>query len=160
MATNYDDDDDYDFQEEVKEEKSNPLRKVNKALEKRLKELEAENQAFKSQVRQRTVKDVLTSKGVKPSIAKYIPENVVSEDEINEWLIENAEDFNITFTEGKAEEKSSNAKANPALQAQQRINDIVATGQAPAYDEDIAARISDPNLTRSQLDALLGVNSN
>lgn len=160
MATNYDEDDDYDFQEEVREEKQNPLRKVNKALEKRLKELEAENQAFKSQVRQRTVKDVLTSKGVRTSIAKYIPQDITSEEEIAAWLQENAEDFNITFNDGKAEEKPADAKANPALQAMQRINDFAATGQPPSFDEDVAARLNNPNLTRAELDALLGVTSN
>lgn len=157
MATNYDEDDDYDFQEESREEKQNPLRKVNKALEKKAKELEAELNALKSQARQRTVKDVLTAKGVRTSIAKYIPQDISNEEEINAWLKENAEDFNITFDGDKAEEKSASASANPALQAQRRINDVVSSGQAPTMDEDMMSRLTDKALTKEQLDALIGV---
>ena len=61
MATNYDDDDfdeDFEPQDVVKQ-----LRRVNKTLEKRLKELEVEASTLKNQTRQRTVKDVLTAKG-------------------------------------------------------------------------------------------------
>jgi hypothetical protein len=61
MTTNYDDDDfldeDNEPQDVVKQ-----LRKVNRTLEKRMKELDAEANTLKSQTRQRTVKDVLTAK--------------------------------------------------------------------------------------------------
>jgi len=73
MATNYDEDDfdeDFEPQDVVKQ-----LRKVNKTLEKRLKELEVEATTLKTQTRQRTVKDVLTAKGINPKVAAFIPQD-------------------------------------------------------------------------------------
>ena len=68
MATNYDDDDFFDEDNEP-QDVVKQLRKVNRTLEKRLKELEVESTTLKNQTRQRTVKDVLTAKGINPKIA-------------------------------------------------------------------------------------------
>jgi len=63
MATNYyDDDEDNDTTTDV----VGQLRKVNRTLEKRAKELEQELAGLKTQTRQRTVKDVLQAKGLNP----------------------------------------------------------------------------------------------
>jgi len=71
MATNYyaDDEEDDDTTTDV----VGQLRKVNRSLEKRAKELEQELSGLKSQTRQRTVKDVLQAKGLNPKIAALIP---------------------------------------------------------------------------------------
>jgi hypothetical protein len=70
MPTNYqfDDEDDIDTSTDVVSQ----LRKVNRALEKRAKELEQELSGIKTQTRQRTVKDVLQAKGLNPKISAFI----------------------------------------------------------------------------------------
>ena len=72
MATNYDEDDDFDFEDQP-QDVVKQLRKVNRTLEKRLKELEQEATSLKTQTRQRSVKDVLQAKGVPTKVAALIP---------------------------------------------------------------------------------------
>ena len=152
MATNYDDDDfdeDFEPQDVVKQ-----LRRVNKTLEKRLKELETEATTLKNQTRQRTVKDVLTSKGINPKVAAFIPQDIdVSEEAVNNWLNEYGDVFGV---KQEATEGESQAQSNPALQAQKRINDVVSTGTPPGVDEDMYARMANVN-SAAELNALLGI---
>ena len=157
MATNYDDiDDDLDFEDQP-QDVVKQLRKVNRTLEKRLRELEQEATTLKTQTRQRTVKDVLTQKGINPKVAAFIPQDIdITEDAINGWLDEYGDVFGIK-TDG-AQDSNSAPKVNPALQAQKRINDVVSSGQAPGYDEDIAARIANAK-SAEELSAIMGVQS-
>jgi hypothetical protein len=155
MATNYDEDDDFDF-EDGPQDVVKQLRKVNRTLEKRLKELEQEANQAKAQNRQRTVKDVLTSKGVNPKIAAFIPQDLdATEEAVNNWLNEYGDVFGLK-TDG--EQDNAPANVNPALAAQKRINDVVSSSQAPAFDEDVAARIANAK-SAEELSAIMGVNS-
>jgi hypothetical protein len=150
MATNYyDDEEDDDTTTDV----VGQLRKVNRALEKRAKELEQELSGLKTQTRQRTVKDVLQAKGLNPKIAAFIPQDIdSSEEEIIKWVNEYGDVFGIqTSSEEKPAEKS------PEVKAQARINNLVSTGSAPDVDEDAFAKIAGAK-TREDLDALLGLN--
>ena len=149
MATNYEyDDEDDDTTTDVVSQ----LRKVNRALEKRAKELEQELSGLKTQTRQRTVKDVLQAKGLNPKIAVFIPQDIdVSEEAISQWVNEYGDVFGIqTPSEEKPVQKS------PQLMAQARINNMVATGTAPDIDEDAFAKIAAAK-SREDLDALLGL---
>jgi hypothetical protein len=150
MATNYyDDDEDNDTTTDV----VGQLRKVNRTLEKRAKELEQELAGFKTQTRQRTVKDVLQAKGLNPKIATLIPQDIEPSDEaLMKWIEDYGDVFGIqTPTEEKPAEKS------PEIKAQARINNIVATGTAPDIDEDAFAKIASAK-TKEDLDILLGLN--
>ena len=150
MATNYyDDEEDNDTTTDV----VGQLRKVNRALEKRAKELEQELSGLKTQTRQRTVKDVLQAKGLNPKIAAFIPQDIdSSEEEIVKWVNEYGDVFGIqTPSEEKPAEKS------PEVKAQARINNLVSSGTAPDIDEDAFAKIAGAK-TREDLDALLGFN--
>jgi predicted RNase H-like nuclease (RuvC/YqgF family) len=152
MATNYDDDDfdeDFEPQDVVKQ-----LRRVNKTLEKRLKELEVEATTLKNQTRQRTVKDVLTAKGINPKVAAFIPQDLdASEEAVNNWLNEYGDVFGVNQDTNNGE---SQASKDPALQAQKRINDVVSTGTPPGVDEDSMAKILNAT-SAAELSALLGV---
>ena len=150
MATNYyDDDEDNDTTTDV----VGQLRKVNRTLEKRAKELEQELAGLKTQTRQRTVKDVLQAKGLNPKIATLIPQDIEPSDEaLMKWVEDYGDVFGIqTPTEEKPAEKS------PEIKAQARINNIVATGTAPDIDEDAFAKIASAK-TKEDLDILLGLN--
>ena len=149
MATNYEyDDEDDDTTTDV----VGQLRKVNRALEKRAKELEQELSGLKTQTRQRTVKDVLQAKGLNPKIAAFIPQDIDSSEEaITTWVNEYGDVFGIqTPSEEKPVQKS------PEVLAQARINNMVATGTAPDIDEDAFAKIASAK-TKEDLDALLGL---
>jgi len=161
MATNYEyDDEDDDTTTDV----VGQLRKVNRALEKRAKELEQELSGLKkeleqelsglkTQTRQRTVKDVLQAKGLNPKIAAFIPQDIDSSEEaITNWVNEYGDVFGI---QTPSEEKP--AAKSPEVMAQARINNIAATGTAPDVDEDAFAKIAAAK-TREDLDALLGLN--
>ena len=149
MATNYEyDDEDDDTTTDVVSQ----LRKVNRALEKRAKELEQELSGLKTQTRQRTVKDVLQAKGLNPKIAAFIPQDIDSSEEaITTWVNEYGDVFGI---QTQSEEKP--VQKNSEIAAQARINNLVATGTAPDVDEDAFAKIAGAK-TREDLDALLGL---
>jgi hypothetical protein len=150
MATNYyDDDEDNDTTTDV----VGQLRKVNRTLEKRAKELEQELAGLKSQTRQRTVKDVLQAKGLNPKIAALIPQDIEpTDDALVKWIEDYGDVFGVqTQTEEKPAEKS------PEIKAQARINNMVATGTAPDIDEDAFAKIANAK-SKEDLDILLGLN--
>jgi hypothetical protein len=156
MTTNYDEDDDFDFegqpQDVVKQ-----LRKVNRTLEKRLKELEQEATSLKTQTRQRTVKDVLTAKGINPKVAAFVPQDLdASEEAVTNWLNEYGDVFGVKSGEESESKSTSN---NPALQAQQRINDVVSTGTPPGVDEDMYSKMANVK-NAAELNALLGISVN
>ena len=147
MATNYDDDDFFDEDNEP-QDVVKQLRKVNRTLEKRLKELETEATTLKNQTRQRTVKDVLTAKGVNPKVAAFIPQDIeITEEAVTNWLNEYGDVFGVQNAADNKGESQSQAN-NPALQAQKRINDVVSTGTPPGVDEDVALKIANAKRDR------------
>lgn len=153
MATNFEYDDDDDFMEEsgdvVKQ-----LRKVNRTLEKRLKELEAEASNLKTAQRQRTVKDVLSAKGVNPKVAAFIPQDIEpTEDAVSNWLNEYGDVFGV---QTQTESANAQTAVNPALQAQARINDVMANGVPPTVDEDAMGKILNAK-SASELNDILGI---
>lgn len=150
MATNYEYDDEDD--ETTQDGGINQLRKVNRALEKRAKELEQELLGLKSQTRQRTVKDVLQAKGLNPKIAAFVPADIdTSEESINNWINEYGDVFGaVTQAENQPTQQSAD------VTAQARINNMVATGQAPSLDQDSMSRVMQAK-SRDELDALLGL---
>ena len=153
MATNYDEDDDFDFEDQP-QDVVKQLRKVNRTLEKRLKELEQEATSLKTQTRQRTVKDVLTAKGINPKVAAFVPQDLdASEEAVTNWLNEYGDVFGVKSGEESESKSTSN---NPALQAQQRINDVVSTGTPPGVDEDMYSKMANVK-NAAELNALLGI---
>ncbi len=147
MATNYE----YDDEDDVQDTGITQLRKVNRALEKRAKELEQELASLKTQTRQRTVKEVLQAKGLNPKIAAFIPQDIdASEEAINQWVSEYGDVFGAPVP--------AQEEARPAadVSAHARINNVVASGQPPTVDEDAMAKVLGAK-TREDLDALLGL---
>ncbi len=144
----YDDEDD----DTTQDNGINQLRKVNRALEKRTKELEQELASLKTQTRQRSVKDVLQAKGVPTKVAALIPQDIEpTEEAISGWLQEYGDVFGVQ--EQPVQEEQS--PMNPDVVAQSRINNVIATGQAPNIDQDMFAKVR--NATKEELDALLGI---
>ena len=71
------------------------LRKqLNEAL-KAKKQFEEELGQYRSQLRERTVAEVLQAKGANPKLAKFLPSDVEGDEAIGAWLEENADVFGV-----------------------------------------------------------------
>ena len=62
------------------------LRKALKKAEKQRTELEEQLSSMKANLRDRSVKDVLETKGVNPKIAAFIPREMETSEQIATWL--------------------------------------------------------------------------
>ena len=112
------------------------LRKQFNALKKSYGELETKYSSLNNSQKERAIKDVLTSKGVRQSIAKYIPADIEpTETAIESWLAENAEDFGLQFEQ----KQQVNADDVNALRQMDRTLDGAAS---PASSDDLMARIA------------------
>jgi hypothetical protein len=111
------------------------LRRAARANEKRAKELEAELQTLRSEQRKSTVKSVLESRGVRPSIAKYIPEDVTSAEDIDAWLADNAEDFGIVVQNDEPNNEMT-------LRQLRQIDAVTSDAQSPVGLDDMMLRLN------------------
>lgn len=154
MSQNNEYDDEFDDFGDEGTDVVKQLRKVNRTLEKRAKELEQELKGLQSQTRQRTVKDVLQAKGVNPKIAAFIPQDIdTSEEAINGWLSEYGDVFGVT--QNANSEQASNNSVDVSANA--RINQVVSTGQVPEVDSDAMAKILAAG-SADELNRILGLN--
>ena len=150
MATNYEYDDEDDDLTTDGGDVVKQLRKVNRTLEKRLKELEQEATTLKTQTRQRTVKDVLSAKGINPKVAAFIPQDIdTTEEAVSAWLTEYGDVFGV---QTPADEKAKDSTND----AQRRIQNVMQTGTPPGVDEDALAKILNAT-SAADLSSILGV---
>jgi hypothetical protein len=92
--SNYEDDEE-DFELDSNDAFSQ-LRKANKQKEKQLKEIQAELSELRKEKRDRTIKETLTSRGVNPKIAAFIPQDIdLTEESLSTWLSEYGDVFGI-----------------------------------------------------------------
>jgi exoribonuclease R len=150
MANQYDDD--YDFEDEV-QDSSGPanLRKALKKAEKDRAALQEQLAAVKNNLRERSVRDVLETKGVNSKIAKFIPSDVEAPEQIAAWLDENADVFGF-----RTNEQSEPTELSQDAITEQRINTSASTGITPGRDEDLANRIASAQ-TKEELMSLMGI---
>jgi len=155
MSQNNEYDDEFDDFGDEGTDVVKQLRRVNRTLEKRAKELEQELKGLQSQTRQRTVKDVLQAKGINPKIAAFIPQDIdTSEEAINGWLNEYGDVFGSTQN-ANSEQASNNNSLDVSANA--RINQVVSTGQVPEVDSDAMAKILAAG-NADELNRILGLN--
>lgn len=153
MSQNNEYDDEFDDFGDEGTDVVKQLRKVNRTLEKRAKELEQELKGLQTQTRQRTVKDVLQAKGINPKIAAFIPQDIeTSEEAINGWLSEYGDVFGVN-SNANSEQASNNSID---VSANTRINQVVSTGQVPDVDSDALAKILSAG-NAEELNRILGI---
>lgn len=164
MTDNYDwEDDDDDF--ETSQSKGSTdvlkeLRKANRAKEKQLKELQDQLTQMQSSVRERSVKDVLESKGLNSKIAAFIPKEITSADDVAAWVDQYGDVFGAAPAVDSSEAESSPAQFNPELAALNRIAQAQSSGQPFSSDPtQIAAQIASAN-SIEELNMLLFKNVN
>jgi len=155
MANQYEDD---DFDEiEDTQDTNGPanLRKALKRAEKEKKDLAEQLAAIQSDLRSRSVKEVLAQKGVPDKVAKFVPGDVSTPEQIDAWLTENADIFGIQPAE-QATQASQEQQANVA--SYQRINAATQNAATPTRDQDLAAKIAGAK-NIDELNALTGLPS-
>lgn len=119
------------------------------------KELKTELQTVKSTVREKTVAEVLTAKGVNAKIAKFIPSDVDGEEALTAWLEENAEIFGFTTNEtNNTEAPSTPAVDSKEVQSVNRLQNLNQSAQTPSKFQDIEARLANAK-TQKEITAIL-----
>lgn len=151
-----DDYDDYDdeFSGDARGSDNNvlrELRKQNRAKEKQIKELTERLTGLAQQARERSVKDVLAAKGLSPKIAKFIPEDMTSEEEVSAWVEENAEIFGAA----PSQPLDDSGEAGPDLSGLTQISQIQATGQPFDGDSDQVAALIRSARTPEELNKVI-----
>ena len=118
------------------------LRDAYKKASKQNKELMDQLADLQKQIRTRSVKDVLESKGLPAKIAAFIPEAVTTSDEVEAWVAEYGDVFGVQQpAEGEA--PATPAAFDPALAALNRIAATQQSGQPLSSDPDqLSARIN------------------
>ena len=107
----------------------------------RIKELTEQLENLSKAQRERVIKEVLETKGVKPGVAKFIAKDLdtdVNEESISKWLDDNADLFGISKEEPQVDPQKQRDLA--ALRQQ----DIVTQGAvSPDKEMDAMQRIND-----------------
>jgi hypothetical protein len=154
MANQYEDDED-DFVNEEAEADNGPanLRKALKRAEKEKKELSDQLAQIQADLRSRSVKEVLATKGVPEKVAKFIPGDISTPEAVDAWLTENADVFGFQIAGSEPAPTSEETQANVA--AYQRINAASQNANTPTRDQDLAAKIAGAK-TVEELNALTG----
>jgi hypothetical protein len=147
MANQYDDDDSYD--DEAIDNGPANLRKALKRVEKERETLREELASIKSNLRQRSVKDVLETKGVNPKIASFIPSDLEAPEQIASWLDEHSDVFGFAQAQSEITEITENDTAI------QRIESATNSAVTPGRDADLFNKIASAS-TKEELAQLMG----
>ena len=152
MANQYEDDeDDLDVVDQDQNAPAN-LRKALKASQKREKEMSDQLAQLMSQNRERSVKETLENKGVSSKIAKFIPSDVNTSEQIEAWLADNADVFGFQPTE---QQTAQAAEVTENQKAYQRISATTQNANTPNRDADLASKIAGAK-TIEELNAITG----
>lgn len=154
MANQYDDeDDDFDAVEETQEQNVPAnLRKALKRAEREKKELAEQLASIQSDLRQRSVKEVLAQKGVTDKIAKFIPSDISTPEQVDAWLAENADVFGFS---NPAENAQAAEETQANVAAYQRINASTQNATTPTRDADLMSKLNGAK-SIDELNALTG----
>jgi len=115
------------------------LRKAYKKLQAEKKELSEMLDGMQSSLRERSVKDVLASKGLPEKIAAFIPKDATTSEEVEAWIAEYGDVFGVQAAE--ADEPEQPKQVNPELAALNRISETQSSGQPFTNDPDQLASL-------------------
>jgi len=128
------------------------LRKAYKAKEKQVKDLQGRLDEIESAGRQNTIEDVLKDSGVNEKIAKFIPSDVTTVEQVRLWLEENSEVFGLvrSDTEDTDEVKAAGRLAKlgdvaGAVDPGDLFNRIASAGSAEELNEALFGSRSGPS---------------
>lgn len=134
--------------EEYDGDDSKLLKDLRKQIDKLTQERDnalAAHAPLQAKLRQREIADVLTERGLKPKIAKFIPADVEM-DKLDSWLQENAEVFGLDLS-AKSEDHDAEADA------QKRIASVDSRNAA-GIEAEFQRRLENAN-SQAELDQIL-----
>jgi hypothetical protein len=131
------------------------LRKAYKEAQRQNKELAEQLGSMQSSIRDRSIKDVIASKGLPEKVSALIPKDATSSEEVEAWLNEYGEIFGVQTGQPSSEGKQSAAPASPELQALARISSTQSTGQPFSNDPDQLGALISSASTPEELNRLL-----
>lgn len=140
MARNQWDEQDDDNEDEFVDETTllRQLRKQLKDAQKRDAEREAELAQLRGQNRERSLSEVLSTKGLSSKVAKLYPKDAEATPEaVDAWLSEYGDVFGV-----QAEQPAQTAVDEDSITAHQRIAGVAQNTATPGRESDAAARIA------------------
>ena len=148
--SNYDYEDDEDFNDDSSNDLVKQLRKASKQKDKELQELRSQFESLNSAQRERAIKDALASRGVNSKIASFIPQDIYpTEESVSKWLEEYADVFGIETSQ------TQTPNVNPAdAAAYKRMTNSADSGTSPEHNGDIMQKLMNAN-SKEELDDLI-----
>lgn len=114
------------------------LRKAYKKLQAEKKELAEQLEGMQSSLRERSVKDVIASKGLPEKVAALIPKDATTSEEVEAWIAEYGDVFGVQV---EADEPEQSTQVSPELAALNRISETQSGGQPFSNDPDQLASL-------------------
>ena len=149
--SNYDYEDDDDFNDDSSNDLVKQLRKASKQKDKELQELRSQFESLNSAQRERAIKDALASRGVNSKIASFIPQDIdPTEESVSKWLEDYADVFGIETGQTQA---TPNVNPNDAA-AYKRMTNSADSGVSPEHNGDIMQRLMNAN-SKEELDDVI-----
>ena len=159
MSNNQDwDDDEFDFDDENEEPRSanygndlvKKLRKSQRQMEKRNKELEAELAQLRQSQREVNVKTLLEERGLNSKIMKFIPADIeLSAESLDKWIEENGDVFGIVSEKGEQRQA-------PDLATLRQIDSVTANAITPDKLENMLLRLDQATSIEEVLNMING----
>ena len=149
--SNYDYEDDDDFTtDDTSNDLVKQLRKASKQKDKELQELRSQFESLSKGQRERAIKDALTSRGINPKIASFIPQDIdPTEESVSKWLEDYADVFGIETSQ------TQTPNVNPAdAAAYKRMTNSADSGASPEHNGDIMQKLMNAN-SREELDEVI-----
>ena len=151
LMSNYDyeDDDDLDTNVSNNDDLVKQLRKQLKAKDKEMAEFKSQFENLSKAQRERSIRDVLESRGVNGKVAKFIPQDLdPTEESLSKWLEDNADVFGF-----QVEDKQPVVDPAQAA-AYKKMNNAVDQGLTPDSTDDIMRKLLSAN-SREELDEVI-----
>ena len=148
--SNYDYEDDDDFNDDSSNDLVKQLRKASKQKDKELNELKAQFESLNKSQRERAIKDALASRGVNSKIASFIPQDIdPTEESVSKWLEDYADVFGIEVSQ------TQTPNVNPAdAAAYKRMTNSADSGASPEHNGDIMQKLMNAN-SKEELDEVI-----
>jgi hypothetical protein len=148
--SNYDYEDDDDFNDDSSNDLVKQLRKASKQKDKELQELRSQFESLNKSQRERAIKDALASRGVNSKIASFIPQDIdPTEESVSKWLEDYADVFGIEVSQTQTPNVNPNDVA-----AYKRMTNSADSGVSPEHNGDIMQRLMNAN-SKEELDDVI-----
>ena len=146
----YEDDEDDVTTTDTSNDLVKQLRKATKQKDKELAELRAQFEGVSKAQRERSIKDVLESRGVNGKIAKFIPSDLdPTEESLSKWLDDYGDVFGI-----ESQESNQNVVDPAQAAAYKKMNNAVESGLTPDSGDDVLRKLMSAN-SKEELDEVI-----